>query len=592
MAGPFASSGNQAQDIERVQLKGGFSPDAGAIGVVEAVLGVAVPALTEAHANDIKQDITDQTESVKQALLAAQNPALRGSSFTEEALANPVTAEAFKQFNLIQDAASSGKLPKQYALERLEEIQDTAIANNPAFEKEIRAAMVAATGVDPNKATFQQMLNKSAADLSPEAKAERRTRELAAFHGITYEEQLQFNNQGMRNTQAQNRLNILKSTGEYNNLHAGKEVNLVSGSILMDISGEISARQAAGTINDEFIASMKLKLSTEVQAATLVLTKASTGVSGTQLTATLQPLMDMEKRVAGMLDDGSFTKMVQNRVLFKKLMIEDNIMNMPDFAAAWALGGVNGFGALMDYMALAPTEASEEVIAAMSPRVRDAFRLRNISAGVVAKWFGNVGSGVKPETQEEKDAMRVASGLLLAADGVDEDVKASALQELRDLGQDHEWSAFESKKVVKATKNSLVLTAAMLSLQETTSTGLKDEYATLANAGKTQFITLQGGRLVFDFAANTEGKTAGTAPGVTNTSEELGFIARFNRANNISLLHSQAGSLPKARYTNAANYFTDIKGDADKDAPKQPTVKIRTVVLLPNGKYGFADGGE
>jgi len=133
MAGPFASSGNQAQEIERVQLKGGFTPDAGALGVAAAVLGEALPRITEAHANTIQQGITDQTESVKQALLAAQNPALRGSKFTEEALQNPITAEAFKQFNLIQDAATEGKLPKQYALERLEEIQDTAIANNPAY---------------------------------------------------------------------------------------------------------------------------------------------------------------------------------------------------------------------------------------------------------------------------------------------------------------------------------------------------------------------------------------------------------------------------------------------------------------------------
>ena len=172
MAGPFSSTGNQAQDIERVQLQGGFDADAGIAGVAAAVLGEALPRITEAHANDIQQDITNRTESIKEALLAAQNPALAQSLFKEEALANPVTKEAFRQFNLIQNAAGEGKLPKAYALERLEAIQDEAIANNPAFEKEIRAAMIQATGVDPNKQVFANLLRGQKDSLSPEAKAQ------------------------------------------------------------------------------------------------------------------------------------------------------------------------------------------------------------------------------------------------------------------------------------------------------------------------------------------------------------------------------------------------------------------------------------
>jgi len=587
MAGPFASSGNEAQEIERVQLQGGFTPDAGLAGVAAAVLGKALPLLTEAHAKDIKQDITDETESIKEALLAAQNPALAGSKFKKEALENPVTAEAFRQYTLIQDAAASGKLPRQYALERLEAIQDEAIANNPAFEKEIRAAMVQATGVDPNKATFQQLLNKSAADLSPEAKAERKTRELAAFHGITYEEQLQYNNLGHRNRLQQDQLNLKKASGEYSALDASKEVNLQSGNILLGITAQVNAAHTAGEVTDEFIANMKLQLGTEVASASLILTQASSGVSGAQLTAMLAPLKLMEERVIGMLEDTSFQKAVTNKVFMSKILIEDRVMSMPSMAAAWALGGPQGFGALIDYFSQAPTEASQEVLAAMSPRVRDAFMLRQIGATVVMEQYGNMGTGKKPETAEEKNAMRVAAALAIATDGLDEDVKGTALQELRDLGEDFELSAFGSKKVAKATKNSIVLTAAFLNLQETTSTGLQAEYAQLASNGKTEHLSMQGGKLVFDFAANVEGKTQGTVPGVTDTSEELGFLARFNRMNRISLLHSQAGTLPKSRYTNPMDYFNTIAGDSDKDAPKAPVIKQRTVGRLPDGSLGF-----
>jgi hypothetical protein len=295
----------------------------------------------------------------------------------------------------------------------------------------------------------------------------------------------------------------------------------------------------------------------------------------------------MEERVIGMLEDTSFQKAVTNKVFMSKILIEDKVMSMPSMAAAWALGGPQGFGALIDYFSQAPTEASQEVLAAMSPRVRDAFMLRKIGATVVMEQYGNMGTGVKPETKEQKDAMRVAAALAMATDGIDESVRSKALQELRDLGEDFELSAFGSKKVAKATKNSLVLTAAFLNLQETTSTGLQAEYKQLTQAGKTTHLSMQGGKLVFDFAANVEGKTTGTVPGVTDTSEELGFLARFNRMNSISLLHSQSGTLPKSRYTNPLDYFNTIVGDSDKDAPKAPVITQRTVGRLPDGTLGF-----
>ena len=593
MAGPFSSTGNQAQDIERVQLKGGFSPDAGVAGVAAAIIGEAIPLITEAHAKDIREDITSQTESVKQALLAAQNPALRGSEFTEEALQNPITKEAFKQFNLIQDAASSGKLPKQYALERLEEIQDTAIANNPGFEKEIRAAMVQATGVDPNKATFQQMLNKSAADLSPEAKAERKTRELAAFHGITYEEQLHFNNVGARNQAQQAQLNLHKADGTYNLLQATEEVNLTSGNTMIGIMGQVQAATKNGTMTPEMMVSFVQQADAEIVTALSVIGSASSNVTGAQLTQAVAPLQIMRTAIAGMAEDGSLVSMTKDNVLMKKLMLEDNLMNMPSFAAAWTFGGPQGFQAILDYMALAPTQASEEVIAAMSPKVRDAYNLRTLSAGTVAKWYGNIGSGTKPETKEEKNAMRVAAALAMSTDGLSEDQKSSAMTELRDLGEGHEWSAFQSKKVASATKNSIVMTAAFLNLQEEVSTGLGEEFAQLQAMGKDKHISLQGNKLVFNFAHSVAGKTEGTVPGVTDTSAELAFIARFNRANDISSLHSSHGTLPPTRYTTTANYWDNIQTNfAVKAAAKsgQPVQKpaAQPVVI----KYGRDSNGK
>lgn len=591
MAGPFASSGNQAQEIERVQLKGGFTPDAGALGVAAAVLGEALPRITEAHANTISQGITDQTESVKQALLAAQNPALRGSKFTEEALQNPITREAFKQFNLIQDAAEDGKLPKQYALERLEEIQDTAIANNPAFEKEIRAAMVQATGVDPNKATFQQMLNKQAAGLSPEAKAEQRVRQEAAENNVTYETQLEFNNVAAFAGHEQNRLNMRKTVGTYSLLDTAKEVNLKSGVIMLDLLGSFRKHTTAGTLNTQVIADLKGQANLQIATAMQVVTTASDGVSGPALTAALAPLLQLQESIDGMAEDGSLLKMTQSDVLLKKAILEDNLLNMPDFAAAWTFGGPQGFQALLDFMKLAPTEASEEVLAQMSPKARQQFELRNLSSALVARQYGLLGSGVPAETKKDKQARGVAGGLVVATPGMKEEQYATAQDEMDVVNPDLTWQAYASKKVVNVTKNSIGMKAKLISLQQSNTTGLGEELAQIrANGIDMSKFELQGDTLVFVFPQLGHA-TKGASTALTDNTSVQAFVARFNRANNISAVNAKAGNLPATRYTTSAAYWEGVQDlFAEQQAAKsgQPVQKTNDTVI----KYGRNEAGK
>jgi hypothetical protein len=87
VAGPFSS--RETQEIAGVQLQGGFAPVPGIVDAVGAAAKVALPAITNNHIQNLKEDVTGKADSIKTALLARANPALAQSLFTEEALANP-----------------------------------------------------------------------------------------------------------------------------------------------------------------------------------------------------------------------------------------------------------------------------------------------------------------------------------------------------------------------------------------------------------------------------------------------------------------------------------------------------------------------
>lgn len=592
MAGPFASTGNQAIEIQQVQLQGGFAADAGVAGVAEAVLSKALPVITEQHESNIKEDITDQTESVKQALIATRNPALAKSLFKEEALQDPVTAEAFKQFNLIQDAAAQGKLPQQFMLERLEAIQDNAIANSPAFEREIRAAMVQATGVDPNKATFQQLLSTQKQSLTAEQRAIEKLKFDATVNGLTVEQQQEFNHAGLVAQNTQNLLDQRKASGTYSLLDTTKEVNNRSGVLMLDLLGQVRRQKEQGELTPEFIAGIKSQASQTIAASISTITAASDGVSGPALAAELAPLEALSSQIENMLDDGSFLELTQKNNLLSKSLIEEGVLNMQDYATAYAIGGPRGFVQLMQYLDKAPTEASKEVFSALSPSAKAAFNLRKIGAGVIAKQYGLMGTGAAPETNEERQARMVAAGLLLATPDASEEQYTTALAEMNALGEDNTWTAFASNKIVQATKRSNVLKAQVITLQETTTAGLGEEWAQLrANGKNMKGFKLTNSGLTYELSAGDVAGGSGFSPGI-DTSAQQAFVARYNRADSISSKHARAGNLPTNRYGSQQKYFETVTTlfDAQKAELSGEKVVDGNAPAIP--KWGRDDSGK
>lgn len=584
MAGPFSSQGG-VQDIPEVQLRGGFAPDPGVAGAIKGALDVALPAIRDNHVKNLKEDVTAQSQSIREALEATRNPAIAQSLFREEALANPITAQAFKEFNLIQDAASQGKLPQQFALERLEVIQNNAISNAPEFEREIRSAMLQATGQDPSKALFSKLLSGQAQSLSPEQKGLNNLRREATQNGLTVDQQQEVNHSVAVATLAQNKLNRKKAQGTYDLLDVASETNGRAGGIMLDVMNQLNQEtRRSGGVSPEFKSQLKAQTGQAVAAAIAQITATTAGIDGSQVTNAVAPLVALQGQLDGMIEDQSLQTLVTSKNTVNKAILEDQILSMPDFASAWTFGGQRGFLDMMKFLEKAPDAPSQAVLASLSPSAQAAFTLRNISANTLAKQYGSIGTPV-PQDTPGKNARFVAGSIAAFTTGIDESVQATAVGDMRLVDEELTWTAFGSRKGVTATTQSKTLQAAFINMQTAQTSGLSIEFLELSNSPSIDVERFQfaEGKLSYQFRTDDLGGVNSEA-----VAEANAFTSRFNRANDTSASHMRAGTLPSTRYTNTADYWDVVTKSARDviDGRKPAPVDTAPVVRWTRDENG------
>ncbi len=580
MAGPFSSQGG-VQDIPDVQLRGGFAPDPGIAGAIKGALDVALPAIRDNHIKNIKEDVTAQSQSIREALEATRNPAIAKSLFREEALANPITAQAFKEFTLIQDAAAQGQLPQQFALERLEVIQNNAISNAPEFEREIRAAMQQATGQDPSKALFSKLLSGQAQQLSPEQKGLNKLRQDAAQNGLTVDQQQEVNHSVAVATLAQNKLNRKKAQGTYNLLDVASETNGRAGGIMLDVMNQLNQEtRRSGGVTPEFKAQLKAQTGQALTAAIAQITATTKGIDGTQVTNAVAPLVALQGQLDGMIDDQSLQALVTSKNVVNKAILEDRILSMPDFAAAWTFGGQRGFLDMMKFLEKAPDAPTQAVLGSLSPSAQAAFALRNISANTLAKQYGAIGTPI-PQDTPGQNARFVAGSVAAFTTGIDEAVQATAVGDMRAVDEELTWTAFGSRTGITATTQSKTLQAAFINMQTAQTAGLAVEFLELSSTSSVDVSRFEfvGGKLSYTFRTDDLGGTNSEA-----VAEANAFVSRFNRANETSAAHMRAGSLPSTRYTNTSDYWEVVTKSARDVIDGKKAAPVDTPAVVKWGR--------
>jgi len=598
MAGPFSSTGNQASEIPGVQLQGGFKPTPGVADALNAVASVAIPAIKKNHIDNLQEDITGQTDSIKTALLARANPALSQSLFTEEALANPATAAAFAQFNDIAAAVKQGKLPGQFALERLSVIQNDAIAQSPEFEQEIRAAMVAATGQDPNKRLFANLLSDQAATLSPEAKFQQKLSNDARRVGLTVPAFIEANNSILMAQTENAEFNRSKINGTMNLRKVAGAVNNRSGLIMMDtMQLGRSHIQSGGTFTPEFITEMKAAYGQSIVAAQAqIIATAGDFVDPAEITAAIAPLVAMQGQLDKMLDDGSLQALVSNTNALNKSLIVGEAMEFKDFAVAHALGGERGFLEVMKFFEKATNPQTRALLDKLNPKAAGATLLGEITQGVqlvptpmgVVKQYGQLGTGTAGLATNVINERVIAANVAIQTVGGKEDAHTAAMNDLEGVSPEHAWVAFDNRKTLAAAMQSKALQAKLIPLQANQTAGLSTEYfgLTTLDGFRADKFSIVGGQLTYKL----EGPQ-GQGQRLEIDNEAPAFVKRFNRANKISAMYSGVGILPASRYTNVQDYLKvvveSVPATINGERADAPKTGPRRVVRGADGKLTF-----
>lgn len=579
MAGPFSSQGG-VPDIPAVQLRGGFAPDPGIAGVVKDALAVALPAIRDNHIKNLKEDVTGQTNDIETFLKLSRNPSLLTSEFGVDAIENPAVRSAFAEFVKVRDASEQGILPQQFALERLAVIQNTAISNAPEFEREIRAAMLQATGQDPQKTLFAQLLSTQAQTLSPEQKGLNDLRRDAFKNGLTVDQQVEVNHQGEVAKLEMSRLNRLKATGQYSLLNAAQETNNRAGSIMLDTMSQVRQELLrSGSLSPEFMAQIGIQAETTIAASIAAITAGAKGVSGTDIAAAIAPLEKLQTAINGMLKEGSMQALLSSKNVVSRSLLEGRLHEFaPELAAAFTFGGPQGMLGLIQYMEKAPNPATGLLLRELDPKQKAAFLLRQVALTDTVKQYGLLGTGVAAETAAEKNARLVATAVALGTPGLPEDKQIIVLQEMAALDEELAWTSFGSRKVVTATTQSKSLQAAFINMQTTQTAGLSVEYLELSS---TPGVDLDR----FEFLDGTLSyrRITEELKGVNSdaTSAASAFASRFNRANNISALHSGTGTLPATRYGGTKDYWEVVTKSArdviDGKVPEEDTTQSNVI---------------
>lgn len=588
---PFQTSGN-VSDIAPVQLKGGFTPDTGIADAVVDVANTVIPVIRQNLEDSLTEDVSGKIKAVSLALKATRFPSIQDSVFSEEALANPNVALALKEFTKIQDAAGNGRLPGTFVLERLEIIQNDAIRNAPEFEAEIRGAMRDATGQDPAKTLFSQMLNPATKRQSAQDKAFEQLDIQAIKLGTTRDKIIGMNQVAAQNKLEQDKYDLSSKEGKYTVNTLGSEVVNRGATIMTDIMADVLAMNTAGTpispeIQNALIA--KVNASFGATSSALLAKTSKLNVPGSVITAEIAPLTELRDNTINMIKDGTLVKLLNQNSDVIVADAQNTFLNNPVYGKMHAVLGSEGTLKFMEFKkSFGGSQKAEALLQILNS---DANALFEVDA--IMKHAVSIGDGAELETKAAKQARIIAAASGAANSAAGDEYQLKAIEDIKKYGGDElGWSNFANNNMLTATGKSSAVKAVFLNMQASTTAGLSEELVQLAGTPDIQLERLALSEAGLVVTSRPVGDTAflSTTAQAADASLQT-YVRRFNRANTISAKYNGAGILPASRYQGTEMYWNTIKQAAgDVVKPKETDVKkTRTVIRNPDGSLGFGE---
>ena len=352
MSGPFSVNPNSAPEVTPINLRGGTSvivPAVDYAGAVAQAAQVGAQVFIETQKEKAQEDVKEKLRSVADALDVAANPRLQEMFFSDEALQNPYFRDVKAEFDKLNLAVEKGRIPQEYAMERVESKLRDAQKRLPAFSNELRAAAQDALGFDPSGRTVSrlfQAMQGGKEQLTPEQEGELWGRKEAAKLGIDYESWLANSQRAYIQDQQLSSMEFQQKREGFDTQRFLEMQRTGAANVELGLMAEL---MKSYTANNGEIDTQGLQTAVRAQYGALRerLVAGAKGLSGAQLNSELAYLDDSMKRTLELYEDHNYLNMLTKNNKTIAAMYENGLLQHPILGPMYTIVGPEGMSAVL-----------------------------------------------------------------------------------------------------------------------------------------------------------------------------------------------------------------------------------------------------
>lgn len=552
------------------------------------LVGQATQLSTQIMESRAIGQVTEDLQSVRDSLSGkSEFQGAEQSVFGKDAMENPDFRNTLVEMKKVGGLERTGRVNRDQAVERLNEIVATAKSRNPIFADSIERAARDVLGFSPTQEFAKQILSQT-----PEEQAWEQLRQKAARLGIT-PEQVQVMELSTEQVALQKaRFELLKTKGQYNANVLGQEVRAASAIAYAQIADNLQSQIVAGGITDAVGTKSFIQQQYGAQRARL-LANMPNNVDASLVNSHITTLQNEESRLLKMVDDGSITKFLQQN---KEIMIataEEDLLNIPVLGKVYATLG---------------DQAGAEVMSTIAkfkdnPKALEAiFRTGGAGAGELSLGFMLEGADKAMEViagnrqPVNDDERRVSSWFAvkkLQNNTPQQPIPPQEAVRLVDIvkesGEDVSIASFSDPRIVRTVSATKEVHPQLINLQESYVQSLTQEYQDLKARGELPVgdLVVENGIIVskevpedpINLGALSL-RTGGIAPqleigGSEGSAAYNRWVTKANRLLKLSDTYKATGVIPSSTYTNANSLLKTLTTglqETGEAVPAKPTV--------------------
>lgn len=613
MAGPFSLPPNSAQEIAPVRLAGGVSvPEVenNPLGIVNKALeaGVQYGKLNQQRLlSQATSGVQKEVQSVKDALKLTQRPDQISTYFSESARKDPYIDSVYKEYQRIQNAVQDGRFSQEYAIERIQEVVDTATSKRPQFINEIKTAANQALGSNLSSQIYQQLFSRS-----PEQVAQEATRREAASLGLPVNDYMAISQKSFRTKAELQELQLRKAQGENTVNDLASEVRLHTVEEAQSLTTDILTQISSGGVTNPEV--LKAGITSRFEARRNQLTASlPKGADPSAVNAQLNLFDEWEARLIRMVDNGSALKIAQNQ---NNLSVE--------IAKSDARDGLGSAYKMLDI--LGPEQGLQALnvwTQFKSDPTKYAGMLRSSDTGgtITLGLFLDQAYAAALVTKGQREAStqqeRILAGYISALglkgnQGVNPDgtqkqpMPPQEAQRLVDvvvgMGEEYSTTTLADSKVAATVAQYKETYPAVIRHFESDRAALQREYDRLKSQGmisdgQLQLVGPLNGPSMIEIGGRTGLRAASLAQYPGNNQNYLleDFVRKANTVLKLGRTYGSNGVLPKTVWSNGNQFLRDIEAPAPlaedgTQAPPSTQPEVIDATRNPDGTWNFGGG--